>query len=411
MRESIKNLPNVSQILFGNSNELLPSVTELFELELAYLEYVTLEKAALINRSGFFKSIEGELTNHFHLYSQQSDAILKNRSNRTRSYFSEGQFSTGYATHGLFPYRGKFHPQLIKGLLNIIGIKPGDLVLDPLCGSGTLNIEASLMGINSIAIDISPFCQFMTKTKYDALTMESESLEKLIENQVKIFNYFNNGRRTREIFDCEKIKLHDFTLLAFLDAMGYSKRVKKSTHEELFYKVLERYVKTVSNMLNNPYFNRLDIGTMTLLPESDAKNTRIGNNRVDAVITSPPYSFAIDYVKNDQAQLDYLGVDIELLRSKMIGLKGVTVAERLEFYFSDMYKVCSEILRVLKPEKYFIMIIGSNTNQTGGVRLEQKIIEYCEDIGSNLVRKILKPIKGIRNTMKEEWILIFQKNG
>jgi len=31
-------------------------------------------------------------------------------------------FSTGYSTHGLFAYRGKFHSQLIKGLLNILGV-------------------------------------------------------------------------------------------------------------------------------------------------------------------------------------------------------------------------------------------------------------------------------------------------
>jgi len=31
---------------------------------------------------------------------------------------------------------------LIKGILNILKIKPGDTVLDPMCGSGTLNIEA-----------------------------------------------------------------------------------------------------------------------------------------------------------------------------------------------------------------------------------------------------------------------------
>ena len=35
-------------------------------------------------------------------------------------------------THGLFPYRGKFHPQLIRALLNILKVKKGDVVLDPM---------------------------------------------------------------------------------------------------------------------------------------------------------------------------------------------------------------------------------------------------------------------------------------
>ena len=71
--------------------------------------------------------------------------------------------------------------------------------------------------------------------------------------------------------------------------------------------------------------------------------------------------------------------------------------------------VCSEIARVLKPDRYFIMIIGSNTNQTGGIRLESKIIESCENHGLKLVKSILKPIKGMRNIMKEEYILFFKK--
>jgi len=63
----------------------------------------------------------------------------------------------------------------------------------------------------------------------------------------------------------------------------------------------------------------------------------------------------------------------------------------------------------LKPHKYFTIIIGSNTNQTGGIRLEQTIINSAQKYELILVKSILKPIKGMRNTMKEEYILIFEK--
>lgn len=82
--------------------------------------------------------MNGRLTKHFQLYSVQSSALSEDRSVQTKSYFENGQFSTGYATHGLFPYRGKFHPQLIKGLINILGIKKGEFILDPMCGSEPL---------------------------------------------------------------------------------------------------------------------------------------------------------------------------------------------------------------------------------------------------------------------------------
>jgi tRNA G10 N-methylase Trm11 len=183
----------------------------------------------------------------------------------------------------------------------------------------------------------------------------------------------------------------------------------KSTHRELFEKVLERYINTVSEYSLNPHFNSQNIGCVKILPDSSATKIKLENNSVDAVITSPPYSFAIDYVKNDQAQLEFLGYDMKELKSKMIGLAGKNKEERLLKYFDTMASVCKEIHRVLKNDKIFVMIIGSNTNQTGGIRLEQTVIDNCEKIGLSLVKSILKPIKGMRNTMKDEYVLFFKK--
>ena len=114
------------QSLFDDKVELLQSVNELFELELAYLEYNCLQKSSLLDRSAYFKSVNGKHTKHFLMYNQSTKALTNNRTTNTKAYFENGLFSTGYATHGLFPYRGKFHPQLIKALINIIGIKKGE---------------------------------------------------------------------------------------------------------------------------------------------------------------------------------------------------------------------------------------------------------------------------------------------
>ena len=55
------------------------------------------------------------------------------------------------------------------------------------------------------------------------------------------------------------------------------------------------------------------------------------------------------------------------------------------------------------------IIIGSNDIQTGGIRLENKLKEFGSVYGLNLAREIRKLIKGIRNTMHEEFVLIFRK--
>jgi len=406
------NLSPLIEKLFDRDIELLPSVNELFELELAYLEYNCLPEDTLLDRLAYFKAIEGNLTKHFLMYNQSVKLVTNNRSAITRTYFENGAFSTGYATHGLFPYRGKFHPQLIKSLINIIGIKKGEVILDPMCGSGTTNIEASLMGIDSYAIDLSPFCQFMTKIKYDSLSIDVDLLKGISYKSEELFTFFNTddiNKQLQKITDNKKLKVYHLALLAFLDALGYSKRVTKLNHRQLFSKVLKRYEDTVVSFVSFtrnyvPYLGKLEI-----LENASALRIPLEDSSVDGVITSPPYSFAIDYVKNDEAQLKFLGYDIDEIRSSMIGLVGRNKNERLENYFNDMDQVCSEISRVLKKDKFFIMIIGSNTNQTGGIRLEGKIIESCEKYNLKLIKKVVKPIKGMRNTMKDEYILFFMK--
>ena len=412
MNSELSSIPEVSRMMFGSEYELLPSVNELFELEMANLEFTVLGKDGLLERSAFFKSAGGQLTHHYLLCSNHGEAAGRSRSAKTKAYFENGKFSTGYSTHSLFPYRGKFHPQLIKGLLNIIGVKAGERILDPMCGSGTANIEAALMGINSFAIDVSPFCQFMTKAKYDALAVDKDLLLSVKGKADELFEFFKKGnvlQRVAKIRNAEKIKVYEISLLAFLDAMGYARRVLKSTHKELFAKVLERYLETIEDFATNPVFDKERLGAIEVLSNSDATDLKINDRSIDGVITSPPYSFAIDYAKNDEAQLEYLGYNVDALRMKMIGLKGEQKREKLENYFRDMEHVCSEIKRVLKKKRYFVLIIGSNTNQTGGIRLENTIIEHCERIGLVLVRSILKPIKGMWNTMKDEYVLIFRK--
>jgi hypothetical protein len=397
--------------LFGQRSELLPSVTELFELDMAYLERKILDEQALIERSAYFKTVNGKPTKHFLRCSRKTE-VTQGRSAAAKTYFEEGQFSTGYATHGLFPYRGKFHPQLIRGIFNVLGIKEKETILDPMCGSGTANIEAALMGINSIAVDVSPFCQIMTKAKYDSLTVDKETLLKLKTKPDQLFEFFMKGdvsRRVAKLNSPEKVTAYEISLLAFLDAMGYARRVSSRTHKELFSTVLTRYLTTIEDVQSNPFFDKAKLGSLKILANSDATHLEIENCSIDAVITSPPYSFAIDYVENDAPQLAYLGYNIEELRAKMIGLKGRNKNEKLAAYFSDMTRVCSEVSRVLKKGRFFIIIIGSNTNQTGGIRLEGKLIEACNIIGLNLVKSIIKPIKGMRNTMKDEYILFFRK--
>ena len=405
----IKELPSIYSILFPEGYEILPNTTELFELELAFYEKSIISKDEIIKRGAFFKSIDNKLTNHYIICSNNNPVIWEGRSEITQAYFKEGNFSTGYATHGLFPYRGKFHPQLIKGILNVLKLQPGDIVLDPMCGSGTLNVEASTIGIDSIGIEKSPFCVLMSKVKYESLRVNNAILSNVINNGNKSFKILIKNKRLPEefefvnIFDPEKA----ITLLAFFDAMGYARRCLKSI-DVLFPTVLKRYVAQIKSFIEARDKLNLKIAKATFeLGDAISLSTESGS--IDGIITSPPYSFAIDYAENDKPQLEYLGYDISSLKDGMVGLKGKTRGEKLANYFEDMNKILSEMARVLKIGKYAVIIIGSNDIQTGGIRLESKVEEMAANHSLVLDQKIVKPIKGIQNTMRDEFLLFLRK--
>lgn len=60
---------------------------------------------------------------------------------------------------------------MVRALFNIIRLEPGDTVLDPFVGSGTTALEAQLLGINCIGIDVSPLCVLQSKVKTESLSV------------------------------------------------------------------------------------------------------------------------------------------------------------------------------------------------------------------------------------------------
>ncbi|KKK50156.1 hypothetical protein LCGC14_3127840, partial [marine sediment metagenome] len=76
---------------------------------------------------------------------------------------------SGYLTHGFDFYKGNFHGQMIRGLINYSNLDRNSLILDPFCGSGTTLIEAKLLGFNSIGIDINPTACLNTRIKTESL--------------------------------------------------------------------------------------------------------------------------------------------------------------------------------------------------------------------------------------------------
>ena len=74
-----------------------------------------------------------------------------------------GEDST-YSLHGLHSFPAKYPPQLPARFISIIS-EPGDLILDPMVGSGTTLLEAGLHGRRFLGFDIDPLSVIISKAK------------------------------------------------------------------------------------------------------------------------------------------------------------------------------------------------------------------------------------------------------
>jgi DNA modification methylase len=89
-----------------------------------------------------------------------------------------------YVTHGIHSYKGKFYPQLAKGLINQLGLSHGAAILDPFCGSGTTLLEGYLNGYRSHGCDLHPLAAHIAHAKTAVLEVEPDVLTEAVSNLV-----------------------------------------------------------------------------------------------------------------------------------------------------------------------------------------------------------------------------------
>ncbi len=378
---------------FGIEYKIL---NNLREFELLNLNFE--KENMLVKRLAYFKTINSKVTDYY--------KIIKY--NVTKSV-------NQYLTHWIYPYKGKFHPQMIRALLNIIGLNRGDTVLDPFIGSGTTAVEAQLLGINCIGIDVSPLCVLQSKVKVESIYV-LDKIKALRNDAIRAFSSSNSGGLSLfleesadyngflESIDDERVK--NFYLLAKLVAL--SDQVRRSR------KILDSFIKNLDLMIKSVEYyakvvRELDLKLgMVKIMRCDARSLPLKDESVDGIITSPPYSIALDYVKNDAHALKALGYDLEKIREEFIGVRG-TGSRRIELYNKDMIKCLNEMYRVLKPNRYCVIILGNATYQGREIKTVEFVIDYCQKIGFKLVNNIDKIIYGLYNVMQKENILIFRK--
>jgi predicted RNA methylase len=351
----------------------------------------TVDDERLKRRLAYFETINGSST----------DYSFISQKNRTRSV-------NQYLTHWMYPYKGKFHPQMIRAALNIIGLESGETVLDPFVGSGTTALEAQLLGVNCIGLDASPLCVLQSTVKtashkvvgdiraYCEELPRLEQAERPLEEAELNPMPSNADQRVQDFFHLAKlIALSDSVRRRKDFTSAFVSRAKLMTQSIIDYDEISRELE-------------LSLGRV-VIERGDARALPLRDSSIDGIITSPPYAIALDYIKNDAHALEALRLDMSEIRGQFIGLRG-RMNERVHLYNEDMKRSLEEMARVLKPSKFALIVIGNATYRGSTLKSVELITKHASEIGLRLTKSIEKNIFGLYNVMQKEKVLIFKKD-
>lgn len=243
---------------------------EITKSNISYL--ITYGRIRSLIQNGRIRVYKQELMDYFNkeIESQRNAMLrLQHDVNQTLAFENVKEKDRTKHVHRLHPYKGKFIPQLVEYFLdqhvdrfkNEIFFNPGDIVLDPFCGSGTTLVQASELGLHAIGFDVSEFNTLISNTK-----VQRHNLPMLIRHlnsiTYQLMSYHEeNGFRD---FDSElSMKLMRFNA-EFFPSPEYKLRVR---NREIDHK---RYGEEKSRLFKSQYDDLVRKHSISLLTDNSS---------------------------------------------------------------------------------------------------------------------------------------------
>jgi len=303
----------------------------------------------------------------------------------------------------LSPYVGKMKSGMARALIHLYS-KPGDVVLDPFCGSGVVPLEAALAGRCAWGNDLSPYAYMLTRAKLEAPGSQEEALQRanwltrIVEESVPSIGLDTTPEWVREFFHPDTLReiLAAFHVLrqqgdCFLTAclLGILHHVRPGflSYPASHLVPYLRKAKYPPDRFPQMYAYR-DLRTRLLakvkrayrqpmLPtgwearcchvwQTNAMSLPIESETVDAIISSPPYFGALDYARDNRLRLWFLGCEDwkEL---------DASLTANTRVYLPQMAACLEEMYRVLKRGGSCVLVLG-DVEREGETRRTAEIL-------------------------------------
>ena len=296
----------------------------------------------------------------------------------------------------LFSWRGQFSPQLVEVILDAYCF-PNSVILDPFVGSGTVLLEAGILEFEAYGFEINPAACILSKTyefisdskKKQAVKIIRELIDrefpfKIFENGSQIQNLAEKIDKIKVELDQEATKIFN-TLIILLDIAN-----NKITNDFIQLK----FTDLVNTLESFPYSkNQIKVGL------SDARSLPLENDKIDFIITSPPYINVFNYHQNYRRSAEILGWDLLKIAKSEIGSNRANRGNRFYTvvqYCLDMADTLRELSRVTKKDGRIVLVVGHESNVLEVPFYNANIIEKI-GTRANLFRTVLQQKREFKN--------------
>lgn len=261
-----------------------------------------------------------------------------------------------------FPWRGQFTPDLVSNLFDEFDPKVG-LVLDPFMGSGTVIAEAINRERGIVGIELNPAAFILSRLfglSRNSVSERKVSLESCKKEVASLLDKHNEDDPFKQY--AKKIQKTQNEIHKVIASTVFLLAAKNSNAISSI--GIDKAIKQVEQVL----IPLSETSTVVNLVCGDARNTKLDNESVGFVLTSPPYINVFNYHQNYRLAVEALGWGVLDRARSEIGSNRKHRANRLYTviqYSIDMALFLNELERVMLKGGKCILVVGRESNVRG----------------------------------------------